>query len=67
MIRPFQGKSPRIHETAFVAETADVIGDVEVGEHASIWFHSVLRADVNASWIGHHTKLHGGAVACEDW
>jgi len=30
MIRPFQGKSPRIHETAFVAETADVIGDVEV-------------------------------------
>jgi carbonic anhydrase/acetyltransferase-like protein (isoleucine patch superfamily) len=53
MVRPVQGKSPRIHETAFVAETADVIGDVEVGEHSSIWFHS--------------GPLHGGAVAGEDW
>jgi carbonic anhydrase/acetyltransferase-like protein (isoleucine patch superfamily) len=44
MIRPFQGKSPRIHETTFVAETADVIGDVEIGEQSSIWFHSVLEA-----------------------
>ena len=35
MIRPFQGKSPRIHETVFVAETADVIGEVEVGEQTT--------------------------------
>jgi carbonic anhydrase/acetyltransferase-like protein (isoleucine patch superfamily) len=34
MVRPFHGKSQRIHETAFVGETVDVIGDVEVGEHS---------------------------------
>jgi carbonic anhydrase/acetyltransferase-like protein (isoleucine patch superfamily) len=41
----YNGKSPRIHPTAFVAPTAVLIGDVEVGEESSIWFGAVLRGD----------------------
>ena len=44
-IIPYQGKTPRIHPTAFVAPTAVVIGDVEIGEASSIWFGAVLRGD----------------------
>jgi carbonic anhydrase/acetyltransferase-like protein (isoleucine patch superfamily) len=42
---PFRGHTPRIHPTAFIAPTAVLIGDVTVGEHASIWFGAVLRGD----------------------
>jgi carbonic anhydrase/acetyltransferase-like protein (isoleucine patch superfamily) len=45
MILPFHGRHPRIHPTAFVAPTAVIIGDVEIGPEASIWFGAVLRAD----------------------
>ena len=62
MIRAFQGKTPRIHETAFIAETADVIGDVEIGEDASVWFQTVIRGDVNYIRIGHHTNIQDGSV-----
>lgn len=41
----FSGRSPRIHPSAFIAPTAVLIGDVEVGEEASVWFGAVLRAD----------------------
>ena len=66
MIRAFQGKLPRIHETAFVAETADVIGDVEIGEHSSVWFQTVIRGDVNSIRIGHHTNIQDGTVIHAD-
>ena len=45
MIKSFQGKKPRIHETAFVAGTATIIGDVEIGEHSSVWYGAILRGD----------------------
>jgi carbonic anhydrase/acetyltransferase-like protein (isoleucine patch superfamily) len=41
----FDGKAPRIHPSAFLAPTAVVIGDVEIGAHSSVWFGAVLRAD----------------------
>jgi len=44
-IIPFAGKTPRVHPTAFLAPTAVLVGDVEVGPEASIWFGAVLRAD----------------------
>lgn len=44
-IIPFNGKTPKIHATAFVAPTAVLIGDVEVGAESSIWFGAVLRGD----------------------
>lgn len=45
LIIPLDGRLPRIHATAFIAPTAVVIGDVEVGAHASVWFGAVLRGD----------------------
>lgn len=45
MILTYNGRTPRIHPTAFIAPTAVIIGDVEIGEHASIWFGAVLRGD----------------------
>ena len=45
LIIPFNGKTPRVHATAFLAPTAVLIGDVEVGAESSIWFGAVLRGD----------------------
>ena len=46
MVRAFPGTLPRIHSTAFVADTAYVIGDVELGRHSSVWFQTLIRGDV---------------------
>ena len=45
VVLPFDGKTPRIHPSAFIAPTAVVIGDVEIGAEASVWFGAVLRGD----------------------
>jgi len=57
IIRPFGGKTPAVHPTAFVAEGAVVIGDVEVGERSSIWFGCAVRGDVNQVRIGARTNI----------
>jgi gamma-carbonic anhydrase len=57
LILPHHGKWPVIHETAFVAPSADVIGDVEVGSHSSIWFQVVIRGDVHRIRIGTRTNI----------
>ena len=62
MIRSFNGTSPKIHETAFVTEDAIVIGDVEIGEQASVWFGSILRGDVNYIRIGARTNIQDATV-----
>ena len=62
MIKTFQGKSPKIHETTFIAENAVVIGDVEIGENASIWYNCVLRGDVNYIRIGDRTNIQDGTI-----
>jgi carbonic anhydrase/acetyltransferase-like protein (isoleucine patch superfamily) len=62
MIKSFQNKSPKIHETAFVAENAVIIGDVEIGEDSSVWFGSVLRGDVNFIRIGARTNIQDASV-----
>lgn len=62
MIRPFQNKTPNIHETAFIAENAVIIGDVEIGESASIWYNCVLRGDVNYIRIGAKSNIQDGTI-----
>jgi carbonic anhydrase/acetyltransferase-like protein (isoleucine patch superfamily) len=62
MIKTFQNISPKIHETAFVAENATVIGDVEIGAESSIWFNSVVRGDVNFIRIGARTNIQDACV-----
>jgi carbonic anhydrase/acetyltransferase-like protein (isoleucine patch superfamily) len=56
------GKSPRIHPSVFVADGAFVIGDVELAEDASVWFHAVLRGDINSIVIGERTNIQDGCV-----
>lgn len=57
MIRPFQGIHPQIALSAFIAETAVVIGDVQIGEQSSIWYNVVARGDVNFIRIGDRTNI----------
>lgn len=62
MIKSFNDKHPKIHSTAFIADDAIIIGDVEIGEHASVWFGSILRGDVNFIRIGDRTNIQDGTV-----
>lgn len=48
----YQGITPRLHPTVFIAPGARIIGDVELGEHCSVWFNAVIRGDVNSIRIG---------------
>lgn len=57
MVRTFRGIAPTIAPSAFVEETAVVIGDVVVGPDSSIWFHAVIRGDVHYIRIGHRTNI----------
>lgn len=52
MIKAFQGIHPTIDPTAFIAETAVIIGDVEIGAESSVWYNCVVRGDVNHIRIG---------------
>ncbi|MCK9194273.1 MAG: gamma carbonic anhydrase family protein [Nevskia sp.] len=62
MIRPYRQQLPRLAAGAYVDETACVIGDVELGEDASVWPMAVLRGDVNAIRIGARTNVQDGSV-----
>ncbi len=62
MIMDFKGKSPKISETAFIADSADVIGDIEVGDFSSVWFNAVIRGDRNKIKIGNRTSVQDNVV-----
>ena len=62
MIRSFEDKTPNIHETAFVAETAAVIGDVVLMEDANVWYGAVLRGDSDKIVIGKGSNVQDCAV-----
>jgi carbonic anhydrase/acetyltransferase-like protein (isoleucine patch superfamily) len=62
MIRPFRSLHPEIHPTAFIEESAQVIGDVHIGEHSSVWFSAVVRGDVFHIRIGNRTNIQDGTV-----
>lgn len=61
-VREFQGKTPNIAETAFVDETAVVIGDVTIGADSSIWPMAVVRGDVHSITIGERTNIQDASV-----
>ena len=58
----FGGKSPRLDPTAFAAPGAVLIGDIEVGPEASIWYNCVLRGDMNRIRIGARSNVQDGSV-----
>jgi carbonic anhydrase/acetyltransferase-like protein (isoleucine patch superfamily) len=62
-IEPFEKNIPRVHPLAFVHPGAYLIGEVEVGEEASVWPAAVLRGDHGAISIGARTSVQDGCVA----
>ena len=62
MIIPFEGKTPQIHPSAWIAPTAVIIGDVEIGPDASVFYGCVLRGDVNAIRVGARSNIQDNSV-----
>lgn len=62
LIRPHHGVAPAIAPTAFIAETAVIIGDVEIGAESSVWYGCVLRGDGNAIRVGGRTNIQDGTI-----
>jgi carbonic anhydrase/acetyltransferase-like protein (isoleucine patch superfamily) len=62
MLRPFRSSVPKVHPSAYVDESAQVIGDVEIGQESSVWMNVVIRGDVNIIRIGDRTNIQDGTV-----
>ena len=62
MIRPFSGVHPQIQSSAYVDVSAQVIGDVHIGEESSIWCNAVLRGDMYYIRIGNRTNVQDNSV-----
>jgi carbonic anhydrase/acetyltransferase-like protein (isoleucine patch superfamily) len=77
MIRSYQGKLPKIAAGCYIDPSAQILGDVEIGERSSVWMNAVLRGDVNSIRVGSCSNvqdcsvLHGQrnlyAVTVGDW
>jgi len=62
MLRPHRGLLPRVHPTAYIDDSAQVIGDVEIGEESSVWMCVVIRGDVHRIRIGRRSNVQDGTV-----
>ncbi len=62
ILMPWQGVWPTIHDSAFIAPGAVIIGDVVIGPEASIWFGVVIRGDVHEIRIGARTNIQDGTI-----
>ncbi len=62
MIKSFNGKTPKIAESAFISEAAYIVGDVEIGENSSVWPHAVIRGDTGRVVIGSNTAIEDCCV-----
>lgn len=58
----YQGISPKLHSSVFVAEGAQIIGDVVIEKDSSVWFNTVIRGDVNFIRIGERTNIQDNTV-----
>ena len=65
MIHPYRGVAPKVHASAWLAGSADVIGDVELGDDSSVWFGTVVRGDVHFISVGGGTNLQDGTAVHE--
>ena len=57
MVEKFEDKYPEIHNSCFVAGSADILGDVHIGENSNVWFGTVIRGDTNRIIIGKNTNI----------
>lgn len=62
MLRPYRGVLPRIHPSAYIDESAQIIGDVAIGEDSSVWMNVVIRGDVHRIRIGRRTNIQDGTI-----
>jgi gamma-carbonic anhydrase len=62
MLRPFRSTHPTVHESAFIDQSAQVIGDVHIGAESSVWMNAVIRGDVHYIRIGARTNIQDGTV-----
>jgi carbonic anhydrase/acetyltransferase-like protein (isoleucine patch superfamily) len=62
MIRSFKGITPTVPATCYIDESAQIIGDVVLGEHASVWMNAVIRGDVFAIRIGANSNIQDCSV-----
>ncbi|MEM9233051.1 MAG: gamma carbonic anhydrase family protein [Pseudomonadota bacterium] len=62
LILPFEGQTPQIHDSAFVAPGAVIIGNVTIGPEASVWYGCVLRGDMNAIKVGARSNVQDGTI-----
>lgn len=62
MLHIYKGITPRLHDTVFRVGSSEIIGDVEIGEFSNLWFHVVVRGDVNHIRIGERTNIQDGSV-----
>jgi carbonic anhydrase/acetyltransferase-like protein (isoleucine patch superfamily) len=62
IIKSFNGKLPKIHESVYISENVSIIGDVEIGENSSVWFGAVIRGDVCNVKIGNNSNIQENAV-----
>jgi carbonic anhydrase/acetyltransferase-like protein (isoleucine patch superfamily) len=58
----FLTKTPTLGRGVYLAKTAVIVGDVTLGDHSSVWYHAVLRGDINRIVVGHHTNIQDHAV-----
>ena len=61
-IHSYQGKQPQLGQCVFVAEGAQLVGDVSIGDYSSIWFNAVLRGDLQPVTIGHHSNVQDNST-----
>ena len=66
LILPYRNVLPSIADDVFVAPTATVIGDVEIGKDTNLWFGVIVRGDVNEIRIGERTNLQDGTIVHVD-
>jgi len=62
MIMAYRGIRPQVADSAFLAPTATIVGDVQIGDNSGIWFGVILRGDVNRIRIGRRTNLQDGTI-----
>jgi carbonic anhydrase/acetyltransferase-like protein (isoleucine patch superfamily) len=62
MLRPYRGTLPTVHPSAYVDESAQVVGDVEIGAESSVWMQVVMRGDVHRIRLGRRSNVQDGTI-----
>lgn len=61
-LESFLRKSPTLGHGVYLAQGAVIVGDVTLGDHSSVWYHAVLRGDINRIVVGHHSNIQDNCV-----